>query len=275
MIKIKPPSMTGLFVGGICVVVLGFGIYNGVAIHDYQETIADQKAEIQSLQSDYAKLSKEIAEQDESLTEESVDAVLSSAKTAGEDLASLENQYMDISRKMKATGISEDEYNSLMDQLNKIAEQKDEYLGENSDFRTAWFSWDPEKFDGDWKFCSNYDFSGKTSDVVWQLSSEDSLVAAMFATYDSETKQFTNLQRHVTVYGASLVGATGEEQSISQDTSTIFDIVNNPDVGVENRDEYLEDAAEQSEMKENGDFDGINEAREKLKQQQQKGAAHD
>lgn len=174
--------------------------------------------------------------------EDTID-VLVSAKTAGEAVSSLQNEYVTIPTSTDSTNIQ-----AHADKLSK-------YFDESAQVgRQPWY----KNKGATWSFQSSYDFVGTTSNVLWLCHSESGeLLAYATAVYDAKGDVFKNVVYKNTVTGNARVSATVENEAKYYD-SMIKQI----------QDATGGDIIEENKFSEE-DMQAIHDAREQLKKDQE------
>lgn len=201
---------------GVSVILL-FLIFKNIS--DMQETISAREQTLQELQTELESASAE-TESVEKQTEV-VKASIKSAKEVGDEIASLENDYMALVYKDRDSREEEDQDYALM---NDICVKMDEYFGKDTFLRSIWYGGDMTQLPGaKWQFQTNYNYTGNQIPVLWILSTEgDGVLAYVTAVYDSESNTFDDYAKHTTVVGNSYLPYT-ENPSPLYDLDENFD----------------------------------------------------
>lgn len=171
--------IVGVAAGGVC----GYLLFSGT--ESFQRQFAANEAQIGQLQ---LELDTMKAQQSQSVEDARTD--LSTAATAGNAVAELQNKYAHL---------SDADANSLTD--NALA--LDSHFGsQDKDARTPWYSGK----DYAWTFETTYSFRGDSVPVIWSChNTAGELVAYTMATYSKDTKLFTNVSTYFTAVSAGSV----------------------------------------------------------------------
>ena len=82
---------------------------------------------------------------------------------------------------------------------------------------------------GSWEFASKAPFSGKTAKVLWLCYSDDGrmLLSYCTASYNADTKLFTNVKRQMTGYAQANLKTDGYVPTEAEETTSICDMLDN------------------------------------------------
>lgn len=266
----------GLF--GVCCglsVILLFITMNSVASHNSK--MSDRRQTLQELQSELETASSEA----DNVTErvETVKASIASVKDVGDEIAKLENKYMELVYKERTTREEEDRDYA---EMNDICVRMDEYFGKNTSLRSIWYGGDMQKLpDAKWRFQTNYNYAGNMIPSLWIFSNDDErILAYVTAEYNAETNTFDRYEKHVTVAGNAFMPYTDNPNGDGHSTDTfdsekytnsIFDLLDS--ISANLTDEYMQSREDNIEWnKEHAeDLQDIAEARAKLREQYERG----
>lgn len=230
-----------------CVLVVGSAGWFYTSSRSYQAQMREKQNELAVLQGDLDALNAEA--KSNAVSQEEMEQMAHSAKTTGEAVATLENQYMSRVHQ-KASNATEE--SAQREELLAMSDQFDSYFGENTSMRTAWYSWDPERAkEVVWEFCTNYTFTADTMHVLWKcMDGSEQMLAYATAVYQAETDTFIDPQVHVTAIGAQYAPYTeGEEDlSVDQDLSTIWDTMDQISLPDDFNEKYQEQANDEERL---------------------------
>lgn len=167
------------------------------------------------------------------LTDEEEESAYSDAIKQGELVATLQNTYKNAN-----SFDNQEEFQANVNALDACFDTN------SKEARVRWYG-DEKSIPGTWKFASKAGFRGSNAKVLWLCySDEDSkLLAYCTASYNAETKLFTNVKRQLTKYAEANIGtddATGEEKP-SDVNSMIGSIKALAEDGTVGTDEELND----------------------------------
>lgn len=171
--------------------IVMFGAYQNLGRMENQ--VAENEQQITELSAKLAELNNT-----EATTAEQIEVQLSSAASAGAEIARLQNEYarLDIVR-------DEDQFVENANLIGNYLEDKTQ--------QTPWYSGNIPGLSYEWRFLSTYSFSGNNVDVAWVCESgNDELLAYVIASYSAADNLFSSLERHMTYEGASYIAAEGQ-----------------------------------------------------------------
>lgn len=180
-----------------------FGFMCMSDVNHYTKETKTLNEQVQSLSQELAKERNEM-QFDDAQKVETIEKATYSAAKSGADVANLQNEYRDA------------------DDVSIIAENLDFYLDDRS-FRVPWFD------GGVWKFETTFETNESVFSVLWTCWDDDELCAYVTGNYNAQENVFTDMEKHMTVYGNSLIAPTtnGQEESSS---STVEDFFNEFDL---------------------------------------------
>lgn len=161
---------------------------------------------------------------------EMVQVSLSSAKKAGDDIASNQNELLCLFYEKHETREQED---AAYEKMRNLKKESEVYFGEGSDFCNPWFYGDTESVtDAKWSFQTNYNYAGDVIPVLWVLSSKSendligSIVSYVTADYHASSNTFDHVLKHVTRVGNSLYAFTNDQELDLNQNDNLEDDVN-------------------------------------------------
>lgn len=266
-------GLFGCFFGLAC--IIGIITMNSTSKHN--DTMTTHRQMLQELQAELETVSSEAKDVTEQI--ETVRSSISSVKEIGDEIATLENEYMELVYKERTTRAEEDQDYGRM---NEICVKMDEYFGKNTMLRSIWYGGDMTQLpDAQWKFQTNYNYAGNTIPVLWVFSNDDeSILAYVTAEYNSDTNVFDKYEKHVTVAGNTFMPYTENpnvDSSIDESfdpevyADSIFNILGS--ISENFTDEYMESREDNIKWNEEHveDLQDISKARAELLEQYEGG----
>ena len=185
---------------------------------DYEQQIASLRADLEEAQT---------AESD--AKPEEIQAVVSSAVKAGEDLASLEMD-MAAANDRYVHAQTAEEQEKVKSDMADIKDAMYDYLGKESPYASTWYMGDSDLVAYEWEFASYFDFVGKYMPVLWVCRQSDDLdviLAYVMGTYDSVNMTFSDMVTGVTTAGGQYFSVTHPEGTSTEtfDPKTYGDAV--------------------------------------------------
>ncbi len=174
----------------------------GVMLLGRSKTVAAAEAQLQEYNQQITQLNSELSalsgENDVAQNPEGVVVALRSAKSAGQAVAALQNEYQNLIVGAEAMEVVEAK-------MKKQAESLDVYFDlDDKNARVSWFdvtsSTNTTRLR--WDFMTNYMFSGDTVECLWLCKdSKEKLVAFATGTYTGDTGLFSDVHWYATAYG--------------------------------------------------------------------------
>ncbi len=219
----------------VSAVIVGISlIFTFVNYQNYSAKVDENRKQYKDLKSEYEDTTKN----QKTVSEDDVKTGLNSAKKSGDDVANLFNQYLSTFLS-NGEQLSKEQEDERRVEQEKISKQLDAYFGEGTDVRTSPYLFDVNLIGNSscWQFMNSYSFSSDSIDVLWEcFDNSKNVIAYVTAQYHADSNSFDNVSHHMTILGQTYMGMTGNDNASAKidttDTTTIFDVMQNADVGI-------------------------------------------